>query len=117
MIDPTKTMPEKLAEMNDSLIVDNNHLRERIRELEVKQHTEHRLLQVTKISIPTDTMKQFAASEIRLATDRLRKQLSSEQNKVKVLTDALDKAAKHIRPTCTELYDQLQGALTTVRGK
>ena len=27
MIDPTKTTPEKLAEMNDSLIIDNNHLR------------------------------------------------------------------------------------------
>jgi len=27
MIDPTKTSPEKLAEMNDSLIVDNNYLR------------------------------------------------------------------------------------------
>lgn len=27
MIDPTKITPEKLAEMNDSLIVDNNHLR------------------------------------------------------------------------------------------
>lgn len=26
MIDPTKTTPEKLAEMNDSLIVDNNYL-------------------------------------------------------------------------------------------
>lgn len=34
MIDPTKTTPEKLAEMNDSLIVDNNYLRERIKELE-----------------------------------------------------------------------------------
>lgn len=31
MIDPTKTTPEKLAEMNDSLIVDNNHLRETVR--------------------------------------------------------------------------------------
>lgn len=31
MIDPTKTTPEKLAEMNDSLIVDNNHLREQLR--------------------------------------------------------------------------------------
>lgn len=27
MIDPTKTTPEKLAEMNDSLIIDNNYLR------------------------------------------------------------------------------------------
>lgn len=27
MIDPTKISPEKLAEMNDSLIVDNNYLR------------------------------------------------------------------------------------------
>ena len=27
MIDPTKTTPEKLAEMNDSLLVDNNYLR------------------------------------------------------------------------------------------
>lgn len=36
MIDPTKTTPEKLAEMNDSLIVDNNHLRERIRVLEAE---------------------------------------------------------------------------------
>jgi len=34
MIDPDKISKEKLAEMNDSLIVDNNHLRERIRELE-----------------------------------------------------------------------------------
>lgn len=32
MIDPTKTTPEKLAEMNDSLIVDNNHLREQLRQ-------------------------------------------------------------------------------------
>jgi hypothetical protein len=31
MIDPTKTTPEKLAEMNDSLIVDNNHLREQLK--------------------------------------------------------------------------------------
>lgn len=31
MIDPTKTTPEKLAEMNDSLIVDNNHLRDELR--------------------------------------------------------------------------------------
>lgn len=30
MIDPTKTSPEKLAEMNDSLIVDNNYLREQL---------------------------------------------------------------------------------------
>lgn len=27
MIDPTKTTPEKLAEMNDSLIIDNTYLR------------------------------------------------------------------------------------------
>lgn len=27
MIDTSKTSPEKLAEMNDSLIVDNNYLR------------------------------------------------------------------------------------------
>ena len=33
-IDTTKITPEKLAEMNDSLIVDNNHLRGRIKELE-----------------------------------------------------------------------------------
>lgn len=33
MIDPTKTTPEKLAEMNDSLIVDNNNLRQRVQEL------------------------------------------------------------------------------------
>ena len=33
-IDTTKITPEKLAEMNDSLIVDNNHLRQRIAELE-----------------------------------------------------------------------------------
>lgn len=31
MIDQTKTSPEKLAEMNDSLIVDNNHLRDGLR--------------------------------------------------------------------------------------
>lgn len=31
MIDHTKTTPEKLAEMNDSLIVDNNYLRERLK--------------------------------------------------------------------------------------
>lgn len=36
MIDPTKTTPEKLAEMNDSLIVDNNHLRARVKELEAE---------------------------------------------------------------------------------
>ena len=36
MIDPTKTTPEKLAEMNDSLIVDNNYLRGRIIELEAE---------------------------------------------------------------------------------
>ena len=29
-IDTTKITPEKLAEMNDSLIVDNNHLRVRV---------------------------------------------------------------------------------------
>lgn len=34
MIDPTKTTPEKLAEMNDSLIVDNNYLRARVQALE-----------------------------------------------------------------------------------
>lgn len=34
MIDPTKITPEKLVEMNDSLIVDNNYLRGRIAELE-----------------------------------------------------------------------------------
>lgn len=33
-IDPTKITPEKLAEMNDSLIVDNNHLRQRVCDLE-----------------------------------------------------------------------------------
>ena len=32
MIDPTKTSPEKLAEMNDSLIVDNNYLREQLKQ-------------------------------------------------------------------------------------
>lgn len=32
MIDPSKTTPEKLAEMNDSLIVDNNHLRSVIKQ-------------------------------------------------------------------------------------
>lgn len=42
MIDPTKTTPEKLAEMNDSLIVDNNHLRERIKVLEAELN-EYRL--------------------------------------------------------------------------
>lgn len=36
MIDSTKTTPEKLAEMNDSLIADNNYLRSRIKELEAK---------------------------------------------------------------------------------
>ena len=30
MIDPTKTSPEKLAEMNDSLLADNTHLRARL---------------------------------------------------------------------------------------
>lgn len=34
MIDPDKISKEKLAEMNDSLIVDNNYLRKRIRVLE-----------------------------------------------------------------------------------
>lgn len=29
-IDATKITPEKLAEMNDSLITDNNHLRARV---------------------------------------------------------------------------------------
>jgi len=33
-IDASKTSPEKLAEMNDSLITDNNYLRGRVRELE-----------------------------------------------------------------------------------
>ena len=32
MIDPTKTSPEKLAEMNDSLIADNNYLRAQLLE-------------------------------------------------------------------------------------
>ena len=32
-IDTTKITPEKLAEMNDSLIVDNNHLRVRVKAL------------------------------------------------------------------------------------
>ena len=32
-IDTTKITPEKLAEMNDSLIVDNNHLRGRVKAL------------------------------------------------------------------------------------
>ena len=36
MIDPTKTTPKKLAEMNDSLIVDNNYLRERVKQLEAE---------------------------------------------------------------------------------
>lgn len=36
MIDPTKTSPEKLAEMNDSLLVDNNYLRQRVKELEAE---------------------------------------------------------------------------------
>lgn len=31
-IDTTKITPEKLAEMNDSLIVDNNHLRQQLAE-------------------------------------------------------------------------------------
>lgn len=35
MTDHTKTSPEKLAEMNASLIVDNNYLRERLREFKV----------------------------------------------------------------------------------
>jgi len=35
-IDATKTSPEKLAEMNDALITDNNYLRGRIIELETK---------------------------------------------------------------------------------
>lgn len=30
MIDHTKTSPEKLAEMNDSLLADNTHLRARL---------------------------------------------------------------------------------------
>ena len=33
-IDATKTSPEKLAEMNDSLITDNQYLRGRVAELE-----------------------------------------------------------------------------------
>lgn len=33
-IDTTKITPEKLAEMNDSLITDNNHLRQRVAEVE-----------------------------------------------------------------------------------
>lgn len=33
-IDTTKITPEKLAEMNASLMVDNNYLRGRIKELE-----------------------------------------------------------------------------------
>ena len=32
MIDPTKTTPEKLAEMNDSLLVDNAYLRQQLAE-------------------------------------------------------------------------------------
>lgn len=34
MIDPTKTTPEKLAEMNDSLLVDNAYLRQQLAETE-----------------------------------------------------------------------------------
>jgi len=41
MIDPTKTTPEKLAEMNDSLIVDNNYLRERVKLLEAELEEYH----------------------------------------------------------------------------
>lgn len=33
MIDPTKTTPEKLAEMNASLIIDNNYLRTELAEV------------------------------------------------------------------------------------
>ena len=41
MIDHTKTTPEKLAEMNDSLIVDNNYLRGQL--MEIRSENKSRL--------------------------------------------------------------------------
>lgn len=40
MIDPTKTTPEKLAEMNDSLITDNTYLRAELTKAHAESETE-----------------------------------------------------------------------------
>lgn len=60
MIDPNKTTPEKLAEMNDSLIVDNNYLRERIAELSAER--DNLLVQVGDNDC--DALREYAARVI-----------------------------------------------------
>ncbi len=62
MIDPNKTTPEKLAEMNDSLIVDNNYLRERIAELSAER--DNLLVQVGDNDC--DALREYAARVIAL---------------------------------------------------
>ena len=61
-------------------------LRERVRELEEENA---RLKKVTYVSLPTNTMEQWVASEIRKATSRIKEQLAAEQLNNKLLRDAL----------------------------
>ena len=47
-IDATKTSPEKLAEMNDSLIIDNRYLRGRVAQLESEAVRLNKAIEVLK---------------------------------------------------------------------
>lgn len=48
--------------------------------------------------------------------DLLKAENAALQSKVDALVVALDNAAKHVRQTCFALYDELQAAISSVKG-
>ena len=65
----------------------------RVRELEEENA---RLKKVTHISIPTNTMEQWVASEIRKATSRIKEQLTKQRD---LAVEALEWAADVLPPS------------------
>lgn len=57
-IDATKTSPEKLAEMNDSLIIDNQYLRGRVQSRQLISPSDHRLIEIVRAFITTNSTEQ-----------------------------------------------------------
>ena len=67
MIDPTKTTPEKLAEMNDSLIVDNSYLRGQLLELRADNEAlKQQVEQGKRDAVPEGWKLELDSSDIRV---------------------------------------------------
>ena len=96
MIDPTKTTPEKLAEMNDSLIVDNSYLRGQLLEIRAENEALH-----TKLAQFTKWNSQLTAKCNWYNCDGAR--LERENESLTEMNDSLIVDNNHLRQRVQEL--------------